>query len=255
MNKAEEAMKGVVTGTVVSIDDPTFSGRIKVRIKGILDENIETDQLPWVTYAGSPFFSGDGGGCISVPRVGTKVRVEFKKPGDINSLEWKAANRIDRKLAEELATDYEGSHAILYDSASDLSILYTNTTGLRLYYKGSFIQITPDNNITIHYGSESSGVQIQLSDGKIDIQAPQQINITSDQTVKVEANTITLNGKNNVQIKGDTPGEVAVNGKALYKLLMTMATQCDLKIPSSHTISDTVTATYQALLNQQIQYF
>ena len=43
MNKAEEAMKGVVTGTVVSIDDPTFSGRIKVRIKGILDENIETD--------------------------------------------------------------------------------------------------------------------------------------------------------------------------------------------------------------------
>jgi hypothetical protein len=72
--------------------------------------------------------------------------------------------------------------------------------------------------------------------------------------VKVEANTITLNGKNNVQIKGDTPGEVAVNGKALYRLLMTMATQCDLKIPSSHTITDTVTATYQALLNQQIQY-
>ena len=29
--------------------------------------------------------------------------LEFKKPGDINSLEWKAANRIDRKLAEELA--------------------------------------------------------------------------------------------------------------------------------------------------------
>ena len=80
-----------------------------------------------------------------------------------------AANRIDRKLAEELAQDYEGSHAILYDSASDLSILYRNSTGLQLYYKGSFIQITPDNNITIHYGSESSGVQIQLSDGKIGI--------------------------------------------------------------------------------------
>ena len=46
MNKVEEAIKGVVTGTVVSIDDSTFSGRIKVRIKEILDENIETDRLP-----------------------------------------------------------------------------------------------------------------------------------------------------------------------------------------------------------------
>ena len=253
--KAEEQFKEVITGEVVSIDDPTFSGRIKVRIKGILDENIETEQLPWVNYAGSPFFSGDGGGMISIPRVGAKVRVDFKKPGDVNSLEWRAANRIDRKLAEELAGDYAGSHALLYDSESDLSIIYTNTTGLRIYFKGSFIQITPDNNITIHYGNESSGVQIQLSDGKIDIQAPQQINITSDQTVKVEANTITLNGKNNVQIKGDSPGECAVNGKALYQLLMTIATQADLKIPSSHTITDTVVSTYARLLNQQIQYF
>ena len=251
---SEEKFKGVVTGTIVDINDPTYSGRIKVRIKGVLDENIETDQLPWISYAGSPFFSGDGGGCISIPRVGAKVRLKFKTPGDVNGIEWMAANRIDRKLAEELAQDYEGSHAILYDSASDLSILYRNSTGLQLYYKGSFIQITPDNNITIHYGSESSGVQIQLSDGKIDIQAPQQINITSDSTVKVEANTITLNGKDSVQIKGDSPGEIAVNGKALYRLLMTMAAQCDLKIPSSHTISDTVTSTYQSLLNQQIQY-
>ena len=93
-----------------------------------------------------------------------------------------------------------------------------------------------------------------MSDGKIDIQAPQQINVTSDSTVKVEANTITLNGKNSVQIKGDTPGEIAVNGKALYQLLVSIAMQADMKLPSSHTISDTVTATYQTLLNQQIQY-
>jgi hypothetical protein len=243
----EKTLKDVVTGEVVSVEDPTYSGRIKVKIPGI-NENVEVEKLPWCTYGGSAFFSGDGGGSISIPRVGTKVRVRFKK-GDANSMEWYATNRIDRAMAEELAQDYEGSHAILYDSASDLSILYTNTTGLRLYYKKSFIQISPDNNITIHYGNESSGVQIQLSDGKIDIQAPQQINITSDSTVNIEANSVVVKGKNNVQIKGDTPGEVAVNGKALYRLLMTMAAQCDLKIPSSHTISDTVTATYQALLN------
>lgn len=251
-DSTEKMLKGVVTGEVVSIDDPTYSGRVKVRIQGI-NENVEVEQLPWCTYGGSAFFSGDGGGSISIPRVGTKVRVRFKK-GDANSMEWYATNRIDRALAEELAQDYPGSHAILYDSASDLSILYTNTTGLRLYYKKSFIQISPDNNITIHYGNESSGVQIQLSDGKIDIQAPTQINITSDNTVKVEANTIILDGKNNVQIKGDTPGECAVNAKNLYKMLMGLAMVVDLKIPGGHEASDLIQSSMQSIMNQQIQY-
>ena len=169
-------------------------------------------------------------------------------------MDWYATNRIDRALAEELAQYYEGSHAILYDSASDLSILYTNTTGLRLYYKKSFIQISPDNNITIHYGNESSGVQIQLSDGKIDIQAPQQINITSDNTVKVEAQSIILDGSNNVQIKGDTPGECAVNAKKLYQMLMSLAMIIDMKIPGGHEASDIIQSSMQSIMNQQIQY-
>ena len=248
----EKTLKEVVTGEVVSVEDPTYSGRIKVKIPGI-NENVEVEKLPRCTYGGSAFFSGDGGGSISIPRVGTKVRVRFKK-GDANSMEWYATNRIDRALAEELAQDYEGSHAILYDSASDLSILYTNTTGLRLYYKKSFIQISPDNNITIHYGNESSGVQIQVGDGTIDIQAPQQINITSDNTVKVEAQSIVLNGSNNVQIKGDTPGECAVNAKKLYQMLMSLAMIIDMKIPGGHEASDVIQSSMQSIMNQQIQY-
>lgn len=97
-------------------------------------------------------------------------------------------------------------------------------------------------------------MQIQLSDGKIDIQAPQQINITSDSTVNIEANSVVVKGKNNVQIKGDTPGEVAVNGKNLYKLLMSLAMVVDLKIPGGHEASDIVTASQSTIMNQQIQY-
>lgn len=252
MGNNKKTFQGVVTGEIVSIDDPTFHGRVKIRIPGIND-NVEVEKLPWATYGGSSVFSGDGGGSISIPRVGTKVRVEFKKD-DMNSMEWYATNRIDQALAEELAQDYEGAHALLYDSASDLSIMFTNSTGLRLYYKKSFVQISPDNNITIHYGDESSGVQIQLSDGKIDIQAPQQINITSDNTVNIEAQTVVVNGENNVQIKGDTPGEMAVNGKKLIQLLTALAGIIDLKIPGSHAASDLVTAAGGTLLNQQIQY-
>lgn len=248
----EEMLRNVVTGTVVSIDDPTYSGRIKVRVPG-LNDNVPVENLYWCTYGGSAFFSGDGGGSISIPRVGTQVRVKFKK-GDANSMEWYATNRIDRKLAEELAQDYEGSHAILYDSASDLSILYTNTTGLRLYYKKSFIQISPDNNITIHYGNETSDTQIQLSDGKIDIQGKQEVVITAGKTIRLEAESIILDGKNNVQIKGDTPGEIAVNAKNLYKLLMALAMVVDIKLPSGHEASDVIQASSSTIMNQSIQY-
>ena len=250
---ANEALKNIRTGEVVSVADPTYSGRIKVRIKGF-NANIDVDNLPWCTYGGSGFFSGDGGGSISIPRVGSKVRVRFKKD-DMSSMEWYGTNRIDRDLAAELAQDYEGSHAILYDSESDLSIMYMNNTGLRLYYKGSFIQLSPDNNITIHYGEGNQGVQIQLSDGKIDIQANSQINITSDNTVKVEAESIILNGSQNVQIKGGQPGQCAVNGPELMKVLMNIARLIDQKVPATGGIAaNVVTASRSSILNQQIQY-
>lgn len=246
-------MKNIVIGTVVSIKDPTYSGRIKVRIPGYNDD-IDVDNLPWVTYAGSSMFSGDGGGSISIPRVGSKVRVRFKKD-DAASMEWTGVNRIDRSLAEELAADYEGSHTILYDSESDLSIMYQNSTGLRLYYKGSFIQISPDGTITVHYGNETSGTNIQLSEGKIDIQAPQQINITSGNTIKLEANNIIMNASQSIQMKGDSPGEIAVNGKTLYKLLMQLGRLIDVKIPASGGMgANCVTSAQSALYNQQIQY-
>lgn len=71
-----------------------------------------------------------------------------------------------------------------------------------------------------------------MSDGKIDIQAPQQINITSQSSIKLEANSIVINGKEQVQIKGEEQ-DVAVNGKNLYKLLMNIARTCDSKVPAS----------------------
>ena len=250
---ANDNLANVITGEVVSVDDPTYAGRIKVRIKGVND-TIDIDNLPWCTFGGSAMFSGDGGGSISIPRVGAKVRVKFKKD-NANAMEWYATNRIDRSLAEELADDYEGSHTLLYDSESDLSIMYKNQTGLRLYYKGSFIQISPDNTITVHYGEGNQGTQIQLSDGRVDIQSSNQINITSGNAVKVESDTIVLNASQNVQIKGDHPGECAVNSKELYKLLMIMANMIDEKIPATGGVcANIVQGSKDSLMNQQIQY-
>lgn len=243
----------VQIGTVVDNTDPNYIGRCKIRVKG-LNDNIPVEQLPWVTYGGGNVFSGSAGGQLSVPRVGAQVRVKFKKD-DVNSMEWYAINSLDKKLSEEIASDYKGSHVLLYDSESDLSIKFQPNSGLVLYYKGSFIQITPDNNITVHYGSQTSGTEIQLSNGQINIVSSGAVNINSAESVKVEADNIVINGKDSVQIKGDSPGECAVNGKALMSLLATLAQTIDLKVPQSGGIATMmVSGAKESILNQNISY-
>ena len=243
----------IIVGVVESIDDPTYSGRIKVRVKGFHD-NLKTEELPWCTYAGSSNFSGTGGGSISIPRVGATVRVRFKDEKS-TSMEWTGTGTLDKELINEIKSDYAGSHVLLYDTASDISIKFQPGSGLVLYYKGSYIQITPDNNITIHYGEGATGTQIQLSNGRVDIQAQTQINITSGKAINLEADTITLNGNTAVQIKGDKAGECAINGVQLISALLQLAQGIDAKVPQTagQEVSY-VNAVKEGLLNQSVQY-
>src|SRR5574344_18465 len=242
-------------GTVESIDDPNFAGRIKVRINGIND-NIPVNQLPWATFIGSGISSGNGSGSLSIPKVGSKVRVHFKN-NDINSIEWSGAIKLDKKLSEEIADDYQGTQVLLYDSDSDLSIIFQPNSGLRIYYKGSNIQISPDGTITLHYGDTQSGTNIQLSDSRIDIQAPQEINLTSNNDINIEAKNIVLNGTKSVSIKGNKSGvgQCAVNGNELISILNSLATLRDQKIPNTAGVATSrVTGSKELLLNQNIEY-
>ena len=185
-----------------------------------------------------------------------KVRVRFAQD-DVNAMEWYGTNSIDRKLSEEIASDYEGSQVLLYDSEYDLSIKFQPGSGLAFYYKGSYMQMTPDNTITIHYGpDETTGVQIQLTDGKVYIQAPQQINITSGNEVNIEGKIITLNGTSAVRIKGTTPNTCAVNATQLMTLLQTMATNIDTKLGQSKSgiCAATVSGSKEKIMNQHILY-
>lgn len=242
----------IQSGRVVYIGDKAAIGKIKVRIPGFND-NIPIEQLPWATYAGSSFSSGSGGGSISVPKIGAEVQISFKN-NDPENMQWSANTQLDPNLSKEIAGDYEGSHVVAYDSDEDLSIMFQRGSGLRLYYKGSSIQITPDNNVTIHYGNAASGTQIQLSEGKIDIQASKTVNLTTSQNVNVESKTVCIDGEEAVQIKGDTPGECAVNGNQLVALLRTLAEIIDMKMPASSAANMAVTSSAQALLNHKIQY-
>lgn len=240
-------------GEVVSIDDPTFSGRIKVRVAGMHD-NIPVEQLPWCTYGGSNIFSGKGGGSISIARVGQKVRVQFKSDEN-TSMEWFAINSLDLDLINEIKSDYEGSHVLLYDSSKDISIKYQPTTGIIIYYAGSYIQMSPDNNITIHYGLGATGTQIQLSEGRVDIQGGHEINLSTSGSINLEADNIRLNAKSSIEMSGTSAAECAVNGTQLMTLLQMLAGAIDAKVPQTAGITGaTVNSLKAAVLNQKIKY-
>ena len=64
-------------------------------------------------------------------------------------MEWYSFNSIDYQLSRELASDYLDSHTLLYDYNEDLTVKYQKSSGLVLYYKGSYIQLQPDNTITV----------------------------------------------------------------------------------------------------------
>ena len=241
---------------------------------------------PWANYLGSPAYgaliSNNAGG-YSFEKSGANGRIlryvfnSFDQPGryiylrdndskDFWSNSWQpVAKPLDSFKSEvrhgtaytKIASDYAGSQVLLYDSEYDLSVKFQPGSGLVFYYKGSYMQMTPDNTVTIHYGpDETTGVQIQLTDGKIYIQAPQQINITSGNEVNIEGKVITLNGESAVRIKGTTPNTCAVNATQLITLLQTMATNIDTKLGQSKSgiCAAAVSGSKEKIMNQHILY-
>ena len=251
-NSQTQDMSKIQTGTVESVDDPTFTGRIKVRVLGLHD-NISTENLPWCNYCGTSLRNA-----ISIPKVGDHVRLKFAQD-DVNAMEWYSLNSVDDEFRYEVASDYTDMHTLVYDPSLDLSIKFQKESGLVLYYQGSFIQLKPDNSINIEMGtggSEPSGVSIQLTDGKVYISAPQQINITSDNEINLNAKTVTINGEEAVRMKGGEPNNCAINAVQLITLLQTLATLIDGKLGASSAgiASSLVSASKENIMNQKITY-
>lgn len=246
----KEKLNKVKLGIVESNADPTYTGRLKVRIPG-LNDNIETANLPWCNYAGSASSSGQ----LAIPKVGQLVKLQLAQ-NDVNNIEWTSVAGINDSLSWELAADYEGSQSLMYDPEYDVSLKFQPNSGLLLYFKGSYIQITPDNNITLMYKDETAGVSIQLTDGKIFIQGTDQINISSGNEVNIEGKTITLNADSQIRIKGNSPNNCAVNANELITLLQTLALQIDSKLgaSTSNMASATVSGSKEKIMNQSIAY-
>lgn len=215
---------GVVTNNI----DPQHSGRCQVRVFRLFDD-MDVSDLPWAVPISSNVFAGNGAGSISVPKIGHVVRVRFNN-GDIYAPEYNAIQNIDSDLRERISEDYEGTHVLLYDPDEELNVIYQPNSGFQIYYRESFVQISPDSMITIQHSNSDS--LIQLEGDTMNIVTKNEINISAASKVEINADEVKASG-NNVTKMGPGPYRSGVLSEPLFALLKTLATAIDAKLPNT----------------------
>lgn len=197
----KDLSKNNYIGKVIFNDDETYSGRCKVRVFGLFD-GLDDELIPWFAPANiSEFSSQYGGGNLSVPKLGTYVRVRFPN-NDILNGEYTAIQNIDPNLIGKLNPDnYQGTHVLLYDADNDLIIVFQPKEGLKIGYGESEINLYPDNRICIQTPNKSSTIQLNGGD----------ITVTSNNSVSIASPSVSILGGKD----GENTGNVSVNGNSI----------------------------------------
>ena len=221
-------------GRVVFNEDPTYSGRCKIKVFGLFDD-FGVEQIPWFSPKSSTVFSSDKGfGSISVPKLNTIVRVKFPF-NDLYSGEYSTVQNIDPNLIEEIKSDYQNTHVVLYDSDKNLIVIYQPMTGYKMWLDGSMIKIDADGSIQLKHKNNSN--VIEVNDSNINIattgeggsNANGTINIAAGATVNVNAPTLNVNASS-VNL-GKNASATAVKGEKLCQVLQQIVTELNTKYP------------------------
>lgn len=237
-------------GKVIYSNDPMHAGRCKIKVSGFMDD-FNDDMIPWAVPGQTSVYAGEGGGSLSFPQVGSEVRVRFAG-GDMNHPEYLGIVKADNAMRGELNDDYDGAQILAYDKTAGCTVGYTRKTGYKAQLNGSAVQLTPDGDVTIKH-TGNTGV-ISLSESDVNVACNNDVKVSAANSAVIDGNNVTLQGRNGVFIKGDTPGECAVNGNALIQFLSFMARQIDAKYPQSPGMCEQELQTVKdAILNQKIK--
>ena len=221
-------------GKVIFNEDPTYTGRCKVRVFGLFDE-LPDENIPWFTPVNSSTFSTGGSGSLSVPKLNTFVRVKFSN-NDLYSGEYSYLQVVDPAMINEIKDDYLGTQVLMYDAEAELVITYQKMQGFKIYHKGSYILLNPTGDIQIEHQNNSNAIEVKndriiitTASGKAGGSSVGTIDITSGSIVNVTADTVNING-NNVNI-GPGPYVPAVNSEELKVVLNKIIAAIGLKMP------------------------
>jgi len=255
---SEDNLDGTVwVGEVVDNNDPLFMGRCRVRVYGMFDGtvsmddpksayNIPDEDLPWAYPAGSTIFGGGsekGAGSLSVPKLGTKVKITFSG-GNFYSPEYVGIQDVNTAVIDEVKASYQNAHVLFFDEDEKVKIVYTPAKGLEMFHKDSHIVINPDSSITIEHKDTQS--IIELVGSTINITANSTVNITANSKIHAEASESILNGTSVTKL-GPAPSYSAVLAEPLWTFLKMLASAVDAKLPSTPGVMTTQASSFEQL--------
>ena len=208
-------------GVIRYVNDVTHTGRCKIHVLGLTD-GIEDSMLPWFVPASSNIFSANGAGSLSVPKIGTVVKVKFAN-ADIYSGQYYSIENIDPAMVEEIKDDYENTQVILYDSVAKIAILYQPMTGLKIFYNGASMIIDPNGNIQLKHKNNSNVVELNENEinittaASVDSQTGEvqstnstaRINIASENEINLSAPTVNILS-NNIKLGKGANNHIAI---------------------------------------------
>ena len=156
-----------VYGLIVENNDPLFQGRIKAKIFGY-NEDISIDETSWISPNYGYVYAGkNGGGVFSYPKKDHIIKISGP---DQYHLEYTVIIELNEKLVSMLKDSYENTQVLTYDEDEDLLIIWTkkysvstesqNDGGLLLWNKGSYVNISNNNNIHIHHKGGPSYIHL-----------------------------------------------------------------------------------------------
>jgi hypothetical protein len=183
----------VLLGVIVDNNDPTRSGRAKIRVRGVFDD-IPDEDLPWASQSSVVSFgSKNGGGQVSVPKIGSLVTVSFDN-GNWYAPYFTATWGTDPTLVEsfsqsENGESYFGAHSIIFDTDAKpgpLKMIYQANNGM-------LIELG-DSKFHLSYDGSNLKVIIKIKDNEI----------------TMDGNTVVVNS-NNIEL-GENAAEALVKG-------------------------------------------
>jgi len=191
---------GVVTGVVVSIDDPDESGRVKVAFPWLKDDQ----ESPWARVM--TFMAGNDRGALFRPEVDDEVLVLFdhgdmRFPYIIGAL-WNGRDVVPSEGGSNadnhvrLIKSRSGHIIKLDDTPGSEKIEITDKTG-----NNTILIDTASNTVTI---STDADIRVQAPNGKLLLEGS-EVGIKSSGSVKMEAgSTMDVEAGGTMNISGAT---------------------------------------------------
>ena len=243
-------------GVVEKVDTDKCDGRCKVRIFGVnghydkSKDKIPTDYLPWaLPKLHHQPASKKGSGTFSMPKVDSKVRVTFEM-GDHNHPRYQFMEEIDPAVTSEAQNDPENFHSMFWDTDVDLKIYHTKGSGLVMDFKGSYVNIKPDNSIVInHKDSEST---IELKGDTITMTTNKAIDQSATNTITSSAKKVHVNGEDTYV--GHNPTYSQPMGEIVFQAISILAKGLDVKYPVTPGVySGLIEGLKEAMLSKTVK--